>query len=197
VSGYDVGRREALRRMAVSGLTAASLPAWAEALLERAELHRHDSAAAEPDPNWKPRFLDPDEDRTLTLVSELIIPETDTPGATAAHVNRFIDAVLADAPESERREFVRGLGALDGRSRERYGARFSEATLEQQTALLTKLEAEQDAFFAAIKGLTVTGYYGTEIGIKRELGDNGQSFFLDFKGCTHPEHGAPAKPAKG
>jgi hypothetical protein len=45
--------------------------------------------------------------------------------------------------------------------------------------------------------MTITGYYTSEIGMRQELGDDGQLFFAEFKGCTHPEHGAPPPPPKG
>jgi len=79
-----------------------------------------------------------------------------------------------------------------------------KATPEQQTALLTIVSSEKNKsledeigrdFFRAIKSMTITGYYTSEVGMKQELGDDGQVFFLEFKGCTHPEHGAPAPPA--
>ena len=72
------------------------------------------------------------------------------------------------------------------------------ATAEQQTALLTTHQhaprPSQGAdrvgaeFFSAIKAMTITGYYTSEIGMREELGDDGQMFFAEFKGCTHPEH---------
>jgi hypothetical protein len=43
-------------------------------------------------------------------------------------------------------------------------------------------------FFQAMKSLTIGGYYSSEIGMMQELGDDGQMFLLEFKGCTHPEH---------
>ena len=44
----------------------------------------------------------------VIVLTELIVPETDTPGAKATLVNRFIDGVLADAPSRRiaRRSFV-------------------------------------------------------------------------------------------
>lgn len=39
-----------------------------------------------------------------------------------------------------------------------------------------------------IKSMTIDGYYTTEIGLKQELGDDGQLFLGQFPGCTHPEH---------
>jgi hypothetical protein len=43
-------------------------------------------------------------------------------------------------------------------------------------------------FFAAMMSMTITGYYTSEIGMRDELGDNGQLFLPSYDGCTHPEH---------
>jgi hypothetical protein len=197
VSGF--GRREAVRRLALGGLGSAALPAWAESLIAIADErpHGHDAAAA-PAGEWKPKLLDAHQDATVSVISELIIPATDTPGAQAALVNRFIDDVLAAAAEAEQREFLRGLRFLDGRSRQLFGADFVSARPAEQTALLTILSSEKNTaledeigrdFWRAIKALTVAGYYGSEIGLTQELGDDGQMFFIEFEGCRHPEHG--------
>ena len=37
---------------------------------------------------WQPKFFTAAENETVTVLSELIIPETDTPGARAANVNQ-------------------------------------------------------------------------------------------------------------
>jgi hypothetical protein len=198
VSRREVGRREAVRRLALGGLGSAALPAWAEALVAIADARPHGHpAAAAPAGEWKPEFLDARQDATVSALSELIIPATDTPGAQAALVNRFIDGVLAAAAEAEQREFLRGLRFLDGRSRQLFGADFVSARPDQQTALLTILSSEKNTalddgigrdFWRVVKAMTVAGYYGSEIGLKQELGDDGQMFFLEFPGCRHPEH---------
>ena len=134
----------------------------------------------------------------MTL-SELIIPQTETPGARAARVNELIDLVLSDAEERDRKEFLKGLAWMDARSQELFGTDFLSAAPEQQTALLTILASPRNKafedqvgidFFKAIKALTITGYYTSEIGMKQELGDDGQLFLLEYPGCTHPEHKA-------
>ncbi len=43
-------------------------------------------------------------------------------------------------------------------------------------------------FFLAIKSITITGYYTSEVGLREEIGDDGTMSFAEFKGCTHPEH---------
>lgn len=196
--GRGVGRREAVRRLALGGLGSAALPAWAQALVALADQrpHGHQATVAAAG-EWKPTLLDAHQDATVTAISELIIPATDTPGAQAALVNRFIDGVLAAAPEPEQREFLRGLRFLDGRSRQLFGLDFVSARPDQQTALLTILSSEKSTaleddigrdFWRVIKAMTVAGYYGSEIGLGQELGDDGRMFFIEFEGCRHPEH---------
>jgi len=196
-------RRQALRTLAFGGIGAVAAPAWAETLAEIARAHADHAhtavaAAAEAAP-WAPKVLNAHQNETVVLLSEMIIPQTDTPGAKAAKVNEFVDLVLDDANETERKQFLNGLAWMDGRSQELFGADFVGAAPEQQTALLTivaspKNKAFEDQvgidFFKAIKALTITGYYTSEIGMKQELGDDGQLFFLEYPGCTHPQHKA-------
>jgi hypothetical protein len=100
--------------------------------------------------------------RVATLV-DLIIPRTDTPGASDAHVPEFIDRKLSlDASLRER--FLAGLRAFDG--------------------VLT----EDNPFCKLLKGLTVDGYYTSKEGLTQELGWHGNTFLAEFEGCTHPEH---------
>ena len=37
-------------------------------------------------------------------------------------------------------------------------------------------------------GSMIDGYYTSEIGLRQELGDDGQLFLAKFAGCDHPEH---------
>ncbi len=46
-------------------------------------------------PGWKPKFFDEHQNDTVMVLSDLIIPATDTPGAKEALANRYIDLVLA------------------------------------------------------------------------------------------------------
>jgi hypothetical protein len=77
--------------------------------------------------------------------------------------------------------------------------RYGKHRQEQQTALLTRLADDENhaagdavgvQFFRAIKSMTISGYYATEIGLRQELGDDGQLMLLEFHGCDHPEHQA-------
>lgn len=192
-------RREALRRLAAGAIGAAASPLWVQSLTARArtQAHAHTAAPEMAAQTWTPNVFTARQNDAVVAITELIIPQTDTPGARAAMVNRFIDRVLADAAPAERAAFLRGLAWIDTRSRVEFGKDIAAADVEQQTALLTRLadnenHAAGDAvgvqFFRAIKSMTISGYYSTEIGLRQELGDDGQLMLAEFHGCDHPEH---------
>ncbi len=118
---------------------------------------------------------------TVAAIAELILPETDTPGARAAGVPEFIETVVADWMTDEARErFVRGLADVDARCRAMLGRAFLEASPAEQAAFLTGLEAEARAlraansaspphFFEQVKRYTLHGYYNSEVGMRQEL----------------------------
>lgn len=192
-----ISRRDALRTLAATGVAAVSAPFWVETLTASAQAHaEHYHAAAAATTPWTPKVLSPAQNATVVALAELIVPETDTPGATKANVNQFIDATLAGAQPAERQSFLDGLAWLDTHCQQAHQATFVKLTPEQQTAVLTALSAKSAEaglkpggdFFTAIKSLTVTGYYTSEVGMREEIGDDGTMFFAEFKGCTHPEH---------
>jgi hypothetical protein len=195
-----IGRRTAIRTLASGAVAAAASGAWVESLtaLARQQAHAHAAGAVIAAQDWTPRTLTAAQNDLVVALTELIIPETDTPGAKAARVNRFIDQVLTDAAPPVRESFVRGLSWIDSRSGELYKQTFLAASADQQTALLTRISSDVEGtnaeatigrqFFQAIKGMTINGYYTTEIGLRQELGDNGQLFLPQFEGCNHPEH---------
>jgi gluconate 2-dehydrogenase subunit 3-like protein len=192
-------RRAALRTLATGAVGAATSTTWVESLaaLARQQAHAHAADGAIAAQDWAPRVLTARQNEAVVTLTELIIPETDTPGAKAARVNRFIDTVLHDAPPADRDTFLRGLSWIDERSRSLFGKDMVGASAAQQTELLTRLAKEGNAdaedrigvdFFQAIKSMTIDGYYTTEIGLRQELGDDGQLFHAEFRGCDHPEH---------
>src|SRR5439155_11659241 len=68
---------------------------------------------------------------------------TDTPGARAAGVHRFIDAMLAESfPPSERERFLAGLAEVDARAGRTSGHRFLQCAPADQRALLEVLDRE-------------------------------------------------------
>jgi hypothetical protein len=113
----------------------------------------------------------------VATLAEHIIPATDTPGARAARVDAFVDALLADIFTVEEQErFLAGLADVDARAQAATGTSFVECAPRQQVAILEELEREgqtagggQATFFGQFKELTLVGYYTSEIGASQEL----------------------------
>lgn len=97
------------------------------------------------------------------MLVDLIIPHTDTPGATDAHVPEFIDRKLSLDSELKER-FLAGLRGFDG------------------------VLKDGDPFSKLLKDLTVDGYYTSKEGLTQELGWHGNTYLTEFKGCTHADH---------
>lgn len=198
-SETDLNRRRALTQLVAGAVGVASMPLWVESLCAqaRAEAHSQPAQAAATATAWTPSVLTPRQNEAVIALTEVIIPATDTPGAKAALVNRFVDHVLSTADAKERSEFIRGLTWLDDRCRAHVGKDTAGASAAELTTVLTPLGGEGKpapadapgvAFFRAIKSMTITGYYTTEIGLRQELGDDGRMMLGAFEGCTHPEH---------
>ena len=84
--------RRQLVQLLGSALAMPLLPRSANAALDLAEkYHRRLSESEVPF-----RTLNPDQQKLVTMVSEMIIPETDTPGATSVKVPEFIDLLLSE-----------------------------------------------------------------------------------------------------
>jgi hypothetical protein len=100
--------------------------------------------AADPEgAPWGPRTLSPEQRETVLTIGEIILPETDTPGARAAQVDRFIDAMLTDYyPEADRRRFLAGLERVEARARDAFGARFGALPAERQLQLVQALNRQ-------------------------------------------------------
>jgi len=201
-----MNRRELFRR-AIAGTAGAAagslLPpggAQAAALEPKRSPDGYDASKDLARPDWKPVFLDEHQNQTLIALSDLIIPETDTPGAKRALVNRFIDRLLEAETTETKRSFLASLAFVDGACIERYRAPFVELPVETQVEFLkfiayphsyvtwgdNRSEFAGHAHFRNLKGWISRTYYGSEAG-QKELGWTGNVFHGDFEGCTHPD----------
>jgi Gluconate 2-dehydrogenase subunit 3 len=156
------------------------------------------------DPNWKPVFLNDQQNETLIALSDVIIPASDTPGAKEALVNRFLDLLLSVQPVEFQKQFTDALTFIDGESQKQLGKDFRDLTPGDQTWLLTPWAfARQPSHWTAryktgeeapdlgqqncelLKVLIATAYYGSEIG-QKELGWDGEITHGPYQGCEHP-----------
>src|SRR5271170_2801192 len=79
------------------------------------------------------KILNAHQDATVTAIAELILPQTETPGAKAARVNEFIDRIVAEwYEEEERAAFLAGLAEVDTRTQGLFAHNFVDVSAEQQ-----------------------------------------------------------------
>ncbi|MHB8502172.1 MAG: gluconate 2-dehydrogenase subunit 3 family protein [Candidatus Acidiferrales bacterium] len=174
-------RRDALRLL----MTGAVLPTFTpEVFAFFREAH--------PAAGYALRTLNPHQNATVITMTDMIVPATDTPGAKGALVNEFIDLILTEwATEEERANFLTGLSGVDKQSNGLFGKDFVDASSAQQTALLRSMDDAamselshaqramgsprkpdtqmQGIFWVVFKGITLHGYYTSEIGFSQEL----------------------------
>ncbi len=151
-------RREALVSIAGAGVAAGTL-----------------SAA-----DHEPAAFSRDEYKLLAQVVDMIIPDSDTPGAAKVGVAVTIDEDAAASSDVKQR-VSRALARLrtDG---------FADMEAPARTALLTDYMTagdERREFFRLLKDLTIDHYYATEVGLVKELGYQGNTYLAEFPGCEH------------
>jgi Gluconate 2-dehydrogenase subunit 3 len=112
------------------------------------------------------RTLSREQQVLVTTIAEMIIPETDTPGATSVKVPEFIDLILTDwASDDERATFLAGLRDIDVRASAMGSTRFVALPPAKKVELVTALDAARGdktgagLAFARLKALTVYGYF--------------------------------------
>ena len=146
-------RRDAIKRMAA--ILGVSLTSAQVGLLAEANATSQTVA---------PRFFDEEQFAMLTRIADLIIPETETPGAVGVGAHAFIDMMLAQWASDERKaNWIEGLES------------FNTGTEAEQVKLLTALDHEyfergyEDTFFSGLKKMVLFAYYSTEQGATVEL----------------------------
>lgn len=165
-----IDRREALRQAALLLGGALSAPAIAGVL---AGCDASAVLAAQR------HALSPAQLELVATMAEHILPATDTPGARAAGVHRFIDRMMAEYySAADRQRFIAGLADVDDRAKRAHGLAFLKCTPAQQRSVLGDIDREaftgprarqQPHFFRTMKELTVVGYYTSQIGATKEL----------------------------
>jgi hypothetical protein len=166
---YDPSRRGALKQLALACglvLSASSLSVLAAGFEPPTDLTRS-----------KKTLLNTGQLALVRELGDIIIPMTDTPGASAAGVHDFINHfVVYCTSAEEQQELLAGLKRIDDSAQVRFSKPFLSASKTQQIELLTNMEKAADGFtaddrkfFKQFKALVTFGYYTSEIGATQEL----------------------------
>ena len=129
------------------------------------------------DDGWLPTALTKTQNELVLEICELIIPVTETPGASDVGVNRFIDLLLKDVlPDEDRTEFLNGMEVFERHCEAENGEPFLELSLEKKKAWVEKLDSRNDvdsdkgrAFILTLKDLTLVTYFSSEAGVKQNF----------------------------
>jgi len=114
--------------------------------------------------------LSAEQEALLADVADVIIPTTGTPGAKAAGADKFITRIMRDCYEmADQKKFYSGLEKIDAQSKEVYGKGFSALDATQKNDIVKRTTVSDKLFFLQMKGLTVTGYFTSEIGATQAL----------------------------
>ena len=201
-------RRDLIRAALLAGAASALGPAFSAAQAVSSGLTAaakgEDGSTVLTDPNWRAAFLNDHQNETLIVLSDVIIPATDTPGAKEALVNRYLDLLLSVQPAEFQRNFVDALAYIDAESQKQFGKDFRGLGAEDQIWLLTpwafarqpshwtaRNDTRNEAadlgqqHFELLKALIATAYYESEIG-QKELGWDGEFTHGPYEGCEHP-----------
>lgn len=216
MGGQSIERREILRYIGIAAV-AASFPGFSRWAFACPMEHPRAIPPTQAQ-SYKPLFFSAEQFHMIEHLSEMIIPQDDTPGAKQAGVAEFIDFMVANrVPVSTSRDirstddaiaagneaqvrFVAGLDWINARSQSLFRRDFMQCQAEEQHTLLEELAYKEKfkpttesgrEFFNMMRTYTVVGYYTTEIGLET-LGDPGlQTAWAQMPGCPHlddPEH---------
>jgi gluconate 2-dehydrogenase gamma chain len=164
-SQLQVNRRDVLLGVIAFVGGAAGLSACSREAVDELNLHAGD-----------PLFFDADQMRTLGRVVDLMIPDTDTPGALAAGGDVFIDRMMSTwAAKDTQQNYVSILQRINSLASDRFGSPLADCDAGQQEQLLRDIDAS--AFgpnpdvegFRDLKYLIFAAYYTSEIGATVEL----------------------------
>lgn len=125
------------------------------------------------------KAIDPKEilakEHIIAELAELIIPETNSPGAKSALVHKYIVNVLLNCNSIEQQnKFLSGINELEKYSLEQYELEFLKCSNQQKTSILKHFESDSgyslpilnkinnkflgQPFFTKLKNLTIEGY---------------------------------------
>lgn len=122
----------------------------------------------------------------IAEIAELIIPETDTPGAKTAGVDRYIIDVLINCNSvKQQNKFYSGLEELEAYALNTYRKEFMHCSSDQKQVVLQYIADHAEysnrilnkinnkffgqSFFVKMKSLTVEGYCSSRLGATQGL----------------------------
>ena len=105
---------------------------------------------------WKPQFFNSEQASTVSAITEIILPRTDTPGALDLKVDMFVDLMCKKALSQEDQQHI-----LDGYDRfvkttqDMFEKDFTSLNEKNQAQVVDKVASETNKFNLSIWGSTI------------------------------------------
>lgn len=111
-----------------------------------------------------------DQEKLISELADVIIPTTDTPGAKAAGVEKFIIRIIRDCHlREDQQAFHDGLARFETSNKKNLGDTFLNLSPEKRVEAVKRLSKENKGLFLQMRALTVTGYFTSEIGATKAM----------------------------
>ncbi len=136
----------------------------------------------------------------ISILTDLIIPRTDTPGAKDANVGETLIKIMENCTDSRTQQtFINGLFDLENATKSSYGIDFRDCNKNIQIGILQEIEQKEyvknkliakiknkllgKGLFSILKELTVECFFTSEIGAMQAL----QYDYIpgQYIGCTN------------
>ncbi len=195
---YEIKRRELIKNAATSLgylLTAGSMSSLLSACAKGEQNSAESEGNSGQDTAARSALLSPHQMHNLRILCDIILPETDTPGAIAAGVPEFIASIVQDVFTLEdQNKFNDGLFSLDLFCTGVYQKNYVDLpehkhkkiaqhlnlaaykkdsdikkVLQQKSQLDDKAIESAVHYFSLVKQLTVFGFYTSEVGATQVL----------------------------
>ncbi|MDH3650985.1 MAG: gluconate 2-dehydrogenase subunit 3 family protein [Saprospiraceae bacterium] len=113
----------------------------------------------------------------VSVLTETILPRTETPGAVDAGVPQFIELILADVSTKEEvDQFLSGMDAFEEQCRQWEGKTFAQCNTARKEQILSRFEKEDKDlteqardYYLTVKHFTILGYFSSEAGMTQAL----------------------------
>ena len=131
-----------------------------------------------PEHQIKDLNFTPEDLAFLDEIGETIIPTTDTPGAKATKIGKFMQMMVKDCYDADQQQaFIDGVNALRKDFKTEKGSDFLTASAEDRLAFLNAMQEKfkasgderQPIVINMLRDLTVLGYFTSEIGASQAL----------------------------
>ena len=136
--------------------------------------------------DWEPRYLNNDEAFLLSEISNVIIPNTEYPGAVSVgvplEIESYIFNVFEDKDISEFRNDLNKFDNYLNNNPNKFSKSFYKSILSEKNKILISIQEDDKnefrKFYMKIKSEVVVSYFRSEIGATKVLKYNGPSVIL-------------------